>query len=257
MSHPYLDVEDTRDGRRNVSIEGEVLRLGRMSSNDVQLLEPHVSKHHAEIRKEGERFIIADMESKAGVLVNGARISEQALADGDVITFGFARLPSFVFHEDESPTSPMVAPDRQAEDSILHTVTFDGEGGTLEKLARFLEFSRILGRAFSVSDVLENVVDLSMDITNAERGFLILKGDGDTLDYAVARGRDKMRLAPEEVRSTESAARKSRGDALKCCENALLKCVRLEYPTWLATASTPRSVWRNNAAALRSRTSRT
>jgi serine phosphatase RsbU (regulator of sigma subunit) len=213
MSRPFLDVEDSRDGRRNVSIEGDVLRLGRLSSNDVQLLESHVSKQHAEIRRKGDRFIIADLESKAGVLVNGSRVDERALADGDVITFGIAQMPNIVFHSDEHshsnrhPAPQMAMPAPPAEDSILETMTFDGEGGRLEKLARFLEFSRILGRAFSVTDVLDNVVDLSIEITHAERGFLILKSDGDELQYAVARGREKRTLPPEDSRASETIVR--------------------------------------------------
>src|SRR5262245_16837598 len=78
-------------------MEAEVIRLGRLGSNDVQLIESHVSKQHAEIRRRGEEFVVVDLASKAGVLVNGVRVDEQALFDGDLITFGATDLPNITF----------------------------------------------------------------------------------------------------------------------------------------------------------------
>ena len=54
---PLLDIDEGGGVRRTVLLELESTRLGRRVHNDIQLLEPHISKQHAEIRREGKRFV--------------------------------------------------------------------------------------------------------------------------------------------------------------------------------------------------------
>jgi pSer/pThr/pTyr-binding forkhead associated (FHA) protein len=64
-------------------------RAGRGRQWDIVLQDRAVSRPHAQIVREEERFVLADMDSANGTLVNGEEISEPcALADGDAITFG-------------------------------------------------------------------------------------------------------------------------------------------------------------------------
>ena len=219
MTCPFLDVQDSNAGPRTVPLETDVTRLGRLSTNTIQLLEPHVSKRHAEIREQGNQFVIVDLESKAGVLVNGVRVNERRLEDGDLITFGVAPLPTMVFRREESATAQPTAPvprapavppagaDSFSSSGLFQTISLADGGQGLGKLARFLEFTRLLGKQFSLAEVLENVVDLAIDLTAAERGFLILQKPDDTLDYRVARGKGKLPLPEEETRASETIVR--------------------------------------------------
>ena len=50
--------------------------------------DPNVSRHHAEVRPSGDGFIVADLGSTNGTKVNGSRVAEQQLRDGDEVTFG-------------------------------------------------------------------------------------------------------------------------------------------------------------------------
>jgi hypothetical protein len=60
--------------------------IGRWENNDVVVDDRWVSRHHAQIRHKGEQFLIEDLGSKNGTLVNGRRIAEPTvLADGDEI----------------------------------------------------------------------------------------------------------------------------------------------------------------------------
>lgn len=60
--------------------------LGRWADNDVVVDDRWVSRHHARIRREGERYVVEDLSSKNGTFVNGQRIAgPTALADGDVV----------------------------------------------------------------------------------------------------------------------------------------------------------------------------
>ncbi|MFN8472112.1 MAG: FHA domain-containing protein [Anaerolineae bacterium] len=69
------------------SLNRTILRIGRGADNDVILAEREVSRHHAEIRKEGESFVVTDLGSTNGTFVNGQRITRpMRLRDGDLIT---------------------------------------------------------------------------------------------------------------------------------------------------------------------------
>ena len=58
----------------------------------VVLADPNVSRAHAEIRPQGTGYTLVDLGSTNGTRVNGARISTQALRDGDEIMFGNTRI---------------------------------------------------------------------------------------------------------------------------------------------------------------------
>ena len=66
----------------------EVTRIGRAVDNDVVLSDQAVSRHHAEIRREDNGFVIIDMASKNGTYLNGERVERASLRDGDRIQMG-------------------------------------------------------------------------------------------------------------------------------------------------------------------------
>jgi DNA-binding response OmpR family regulator len=63
-----------------------VTSIGRWEDNDVAIDDRWVSRLHAQIHHKGEQYIIQDMGSKNGTLVNGRRIAASTvLSDGDEI----------------------------------------------------------------------------------------------------------------------------------------------------------------------------
>ena len=66
----------------------DVTTVGRHTDNVIQLLDPEVSKTHLVIRKNNAGFVLEDLGSANGTLVNGRRESRRQLQDGDLITLG-------------------------------------------------------------------------------------------------------------------------------------------------------------------------
>ncbi len=62
--------------------------LGRSADNHLALDDQLVSRHHAVIREEAGRFVLADLGSTNGTFVDGRRVKERVLSDGDVIRLG-------------------------------------------------------------------------------------------------------------------------------------------------------------------------
>ena len=79
------------DDKRTV-IEGPVLQIGRAPGCDIVLDDRNVSRRHAEIRRRGPVVVLVDLDSTNGTIVNGRRVREHPLADGDRITLGNSRL---------------------------------------------------------------------------------------------------------------------------------------------------------------------
>jgi hypothetical protein len=85
-----IDEQGTR--KEKISITRDPVVIGRLSTNDVVLADPNVSRRHAELRKEGGRWTLVDLGSTNGTLVNGKLAREHALNHGDRLSFGTSEL---------------------------------------------------------------------------------------------------------------------------------------------------------------------
>ena len=62
--------------------------IGRLGESDVVLADPGASRRHAEVRRKDGKYVIADLGSTNGTMVNEATIGERELEEGDRITIG-------------------------------------------------------------------------------------------------------------------------------------------------------------------------
>ncbi len=66
----------------------DTITLGRVADNAIQIDDASVSSHHAELTRDGDGYILKDLDSTNGTRLNGVAHSEGRLKDGDQITFG-------------------------------------------------------------------------------------------------------------------------------------------------------------------------
>lgn len=85
-----LDPQGER--KETISITRDPIVVGRLSTCDVVLADSNVSRRHAELRRDGSRWLIADLGSTNGTMVNGKLAREQSLEHGDRIAFGTSEL---------------------------------------------------------------------------------------------------------------------------------------------------------------------
>ncbi|HET7291331.1 MAG TPA: FHA domain-containing protein [Vicinamibacteria bacterium] len=102
-----LVVNPSSSQKREILLPRTVLSIGRDPSNDLVLPDAMVSRRHAVVEWRGGQFFIRDCNSSNGSLVNGDRVSERGLRDGDLVAIGTARL---LFRDDvvEEPGSKVV-----------------------------------------------------------------------------------------------------------------------------------------------------
>jgi pSer/pThr/pTyr-binding forkhead associated (FHA) protein len=78
------------DGRV-IQVDKGILVVGRHAECDVQILSPKISRLHCCLAQVGEYLVVRDLNSTNGIRVNGVRLIEGRLGDGDELTIGTHR----------------------------------------------------------------------------------------------------------------------------------------------------------------------
>ena len=73
---------------REISVDGATLAIGRASDNQLILNDARVSRHHARLQARGGTLVFTDIGSTNGSRVNGVRVGEIVLGEGDRIEIG-------------------------------------------------------------------------------------------------------------------------------------------------------------------------
>jgi pSer/pThr/pTyr-binding forkhead associated (FHA) protein len=77
---------------RSFDLNVERTTVGRVEDNTLQIPDPSVSSHHAEILLRGTEILVRDLNSTNGTYLNGEKISEIVLQPGQVLRFGQVEL---------------------------------------------------------------------------------------------------------------------------------------------------------------------
>lgn len=98
--------------------------VGRTKENSLSIPNPAISRHHAEFMRIGDDMLLRDLGSTNGSYVNGVRISEQLLVNGDIIRFG----PSgaeyrFVLMTDDGLPAEEPVPRRRTTEDLIDSLS--------------------------------------------------------------------------------------------------------------------------------------
>lgn len=182
--------------------------IGRaMDRNDIVLSEGQVSRHHALIRRDGPSFTLVDLDSANGTFIEGMRITEYLLKDGDSFSISkynllfkdAPRTPSVRFASHEmGGTVVMRTPGEIAAviPQMSQAAISEAEPGArsvldyvdvlrkkAETLSRIYELNQLLASDFSPEDIFKKVSEMVFRLTHADR-FLVLLKDAETGELA-------------------------------------------------------------------------
>jgi len=105
------------------SLDKDIIHIGRSTENDICIDNIAVSRKHAQIeRKEGQAYVLRDLNSSNGTFLNGAQIdaTDHVLHDGDII--GLAKFELAVKGLGQTPAS---APKPSLPEDAQGTMIFD------------------------------------------------------------------------------------------------------------------------------------
>ncbi len=117
---------------REYPLDADLVTIGRRDENGIVIKDPTVSRKHAEIRRQGDAFLVVDKNSTSGVLLNGVPISgEQRLKDGDRLGIGMSAVFLVRLQPAEETTVAFAQPqsgDRERTQFVTRTELDDPRG---------------------------------------------------------------------------------------------------------------------------------
>jgi sigma-B regulation protein RsbU (phosphoserine phosphatase) len=170
-----LNVTD-RLGPRVVSLDKMPFTIGRGDENDLTVSGREVSRTHAEIVRDGDAYVLHDRSSRYGTFVGGELKQTHLLVDGDRIRLGRSAAVELIF---------LLEPEEQPGGSLI---------GIVRQTAALLEGLRALGAGHLLQDVLALVLDAAIEVSGAERGFIMLAGPAGGLELMLGRARGRITL---------------------------------------------------------------
>ncbi|HUF28253.1 MAG TPA: adenylate/guanylate cyclase domain-containing protein [Gemmatimonadaceae bacterium] len=209
---------------------GAPLVVGRALNCDIPILDPTISRRHAEVVSDTHGIEIRDLGSSNGTFLNGIRVETTRATAGDVVTFG-----SVAFRLKEvapSGEGPTVAEDsisrirpgatilrevrvrdtdkpfvgrRKTRTPVAErevTPVIESRNRSELKLELLLAVSRELSRAVDVDTLLEKIVRTTFKILDADRVSILLADDHGELVAKIASdkdGEDAERTVPQSI----------------------------------------------------------
>jgi serine phosphatase RsbU (regulator of sigma subunit) len=180
--------------QKNIVLNRSPFTVGRKVDKDLVIADPRVSRDHAQITQEGQEFFLVDLGSKHGTYVNGERIQRQKLERGDRLEFG-ARDSAYLLFNPGKATS------NTAREflSQISGIQIKPEATDLEKLKIFLEAARKLNTAGVLDEILMTMLDATLQLTRAERGYVFLKDEEGKLRLQAGRNPKKEPLLDDKT----------------------------------------------------------
>ena len=192
-------------GDRRFSLAGrEALVVGRDPVSDLPILDPAVSRRHAELRADERESLVhvTDFGSRNGTWINNTRVARGVLRPGDRIAFGTV---SFTLHV--VPSTPVrastvlpasdpgatllrerVVPSR---DEALADVARDTEGSerATQRLTQLVRIAQRLGALGDLDGLLEAIAADLFETFDADRVAILLSAPDGSLETRVSRDR--------------------------------------------------------------------
>ena len=168
--------------QRTISLDHTPFTVGRKVDKDLVIADPRVSRDHAIITSENGQFSVQDQGSKHGTFVNGERIQRKTLERNDRLEFGVRDISYVIFNPQHATSNTAREFLSQISGIQISTDTTD-----LEKLTLFLEAARKLNTIGVLDEILVTLLDLTLKLTRAERGYVFMKTEEGGLRLAAGR----------------------------------------------------------------------
>jgi transcriptional regulator with GAF, ATPase, and Fis domain len=187
---PSLRVQVPGRGPTVYHLYKKITSMGAAPENDIVLPDPLVGDAFAHILFDGQTYTIATLSRKSDVMVNGKKRKKHKLSHDDKLVVGAIEL-RFSLIDAQAP----------AEDEAAETMA------ELDAYHKLFDFSAKLMEKHDLDELLEALMDSVVEITNADKGFLILM-DGEQMHVKVARNLMRENIADAVSQLSDSIVAK-------------------------------------------------
>ncbi len=211
---PRLQWSETPGEPLTLLLTGQRVLIGRRADADIVLNYPLTSRQHAQISREDGAWVLVDLQSTHGTFINGHRVERQPLRDRDAIRIGREGI-EIVFRDseprentpDEETTSGGLLQNAALDLSVRKLASVipadSGVHSELEKVSCLLDFHYSFGKAFSAEKTFHHILKSALQISGAERGFVMRKEKG-RFSYALGLDSSERTLREADFRTSHS-----------------------------------------------------
>ena len=161
---PHISIEHYTKTTCEHTIYKKITTIGSGADNDIICEGPGVEASHAMFYLEADGFWIEPCSRRAEVYINGKRVKKKsAVQNQDTIAIAGLTGTFSLYDDAKKP------------ESTSHTDLDDDAFNVVQKLQKLAE---ALGKDYTVSTLLEGIMDEVVDLVNAEKGFLVLVEEG-------------------------------------------------------------------------------
>jgi len=195
-SPAFLNIRVPDEPPRTVALDKDEFLIGRRPDCDLVFPDGDISRVQAVIRRQGDIYLIEDGRSTFGTFVNGAPTGSRALRNRDTITMGRnGRIEMTFYHED--PMSRILT-------EVDSRSAVSRSADDYRNLELLLEICTGFNSMTSLQDLLELALDAIIDVTQADRGFLLMRDENGAMHPRAARKLTRERLESEGLRFSNS-----------------------------------------------------
>lgn len=198
---PYLICQSGENQGKTYQLNQDEIIIGRDINCLIRIMDTRVSRNHCKIVKTRKEFVLIDLNSKNGTLVNGKQIKSKRLNHSDIITIGHinfmfstkSKQKDKLLHKKHAtvlipkewssadsqvqirlPTSEIHPPTEKPKVSKKKAV---GSHSDQDRLRIYYEIGQILSSLLDQNVLLDKIMESIFTVIPAERGFVMLSDD--------------------------------------------------------------------------------
>jgi serine phosphatase RsbU (regulator of sigma subunit) len=179
---------------------------GSDAGNHLQLEDRRISRNCAALVAEQGGYRLEDRGHRQGIFVNGEKVAQKTLRNGDVIHFGIEDCCQIIFR---SAAAENVIESMLTRLGSMSSISGAQPSGGLSQLNLLLEATSLLHSQLPLESVLAAMLDHTIAITHADRGLLIEPGAAGSFRVRLARGKGGKELEPASVAPSQTALRQA------------------------------------------------
>lgn len=185
-----------RDQGHRFELEGVSVGIGRDASNSIQLHDTEVSRRHAEVRRDDDKFQLTDLGSSNGTFVNGRKLTDShPLASGDRLQIGASEMlytgPSETGAADLAKQIKIISRGKGGDGSqivqsmgqdessdLLSGISRPGQSPWLARARSNLQImyrtALAVSHTLDIDQLLQRIMELIFEWVEADRGCIML-----------------------------------------------------------------------------------